>query len=411
MEESLNALYLVKVEAGANNNKYYRLIPNGDRFDVQFGRIGTTGFQTASYPIYQWDKKLHEKLKKGYVNNTRLVAEVIVKEQKKEYMDISNPSIASIVSRLQSMARQAIADNYTIASNAVTTVMIFEAQSLLNDLITADTIESFNEYLLELFKTIPRKMKKVKDYLAVDKESFAKILQSEQDLLDVMRTQVVQQSTVDQVETEDNTYDLPDKTILDVMGLQFEEITQEEQDLIRKNLGSCSNKFYQAWKVINNKTQNKFDGFINDNGIKVKKLLFHGSRSENFWSIINMGLVLRPNAVITGKLYGNGIYFAPKAEKSLGYTSLSGSYWSKGNSNSGFMGMFNVAYGTPYDVYDFNNKYHDLNYENLQKMYQNSHSLHAHAGANIGYTNLRNDEIIVYREEQCTIQYLVELKK
>lgn len=42
MEESLKPLYLVKVEPGANNNKYYRMIPNGDYFTVQYGRIGVT---------------------------------------------------------------------------------------------------------------------------------------------------------------------------------------------------------------------------------------------------------------------------------------------------------------------------------------------------------------------------------
>ena len=147
-----------------------------------------------------------------------------------------------------------------------------------------------------------------------------------------------------------------------------------------------------------------------DNNIKDTRLLWHGSRSENFWNIINTGLVLRPNAVVTGKLYGFGIYFAPRAVKSLGYTSLSGSYWSKGNSTSAFMALNNVAYGKPYDVYDFDSRYYNLNHENLQKMCLGAHSLHAHAGANLGHTNLRNDEIVVYREEQCTIKYLIELR-
>ena len=32
-------------------------------------------------------------------------------------------------------------------------------------------------------------------------------------------------------------------------------------------------------------------------------------------------------------------------------------------------------------------------------------------GASLGgYSSLRNDEIVVYKEEQCTIKYLVELK-
>lgn len=74
------------------------------------------------------------------------------------------------------------------------------------------------------------------------------------------------------------------------------------------------------------------------------------------------------------------------------------------------MALFSVAYGTPYNVYNFDNKYYNLNYENLQKACPNANSLHAHAGANIGYTSLKNDEIVVYKKEQCTIKYLVELR-
>lgn len=403
MEEKLNSLYLVMVEADANNNKYYRMIPDGSVFNVQYGRVGTTGYQSAQYPISQWNKKLNEKIRKGYRDQTRLVAETIVKQKKKEYIDISNPSIAQIVSRLQAMAKQAIADNYTISSNKVTQAMIDEAQITLNNLINTDTIELFNKILIELFRIIPRKMGKVKDYLATDKKGFGEIIQREQDLLDIMKGQVVQQSIVDDTIEEDTP--IINQTILDVMGLRFEEITQEEQQLIKSNLSSCSNKFYQAWKVINIKTQNKFDTFVTNNNIINKQLLWHGSRNENWWSIINTGLVLRPSAVISGKMFGYGIYFAPSAQKSLGYTSLHGSYWAGGNSNSAFMSLYDVAYGKPYDVYSFESKYHNFNYEELQKNCKDANCLHAHAGS-----MLRNDEIIVYKEEQLTIKYLVELR-
>jgi poly [ADP-ribose] polymerase len=403
----MKSLYLVKVEPGANNNKYYKMLENGSTLEVQYGRIGVTGYQTASYPISQWDKKLKEKLKKGYVDQTRLVAEPTIKKEKKQYLDIENPSISSIVSRLQIMARQAIEDNYTINSKNVSQQMVIEAQLILNNLISAETVESFNKILVELFKVIPRKMSRVVDYLAKDTKNFAGIIQREQDLLDVMKGQVIEKDII--AEDEDNSPEI-NKTILDVMGLEFNDITNDDKDLIKENLGNISDRYYQAWKVTNLKTQKRFDDFVKNNNIKDVRLLFHGTRSENVWSIINVGLLLKPNAIITGRLYGNGIYFAPKAQKSLGYTSLSGSYWVNGNSNSGFMLLNDVAYGKPYDVYDFNNKYYDLNYDNLQKIRPNSNCLHAHAGANIGYSSLKNDEIIVYKEEQCTVKYLIELR-
>lgn len=407
METKYKYLYLVKVEPDANNNKFYRLIQTDDNnFTAEYGRIGAGGFQTAHYNMNQWNKKVREKEKKGYCDQTRLVAEVVIKEKKKkEYLDIPNQVIASIVSRLQAMARQAIADNYTISSNKVTQTMIDEAQLTLNNLINANNVELFNKILVELFKIIPRKMKKVKDNLAKNTNDFGEIIQKEQDLLDVMKGQVVQQSIVK--EDDDDSVDEPmnNQTILDVMGLRFEEITQEEKELIKKNLGSISDKFYQAWKVVNNRTQEKFDKFTQDNNIIHKKLLWHGSRNENWWSIINTGLVLRPSAVITGKMFGFGIYYAPKAQKSFGYTSYHGSYWAGGNSNSAFMSLYEVAYGKPYDVHSFDNMYHNFNYEQLQKHCPGANCLHAHAG-----NMLRNDEIIVYKEDQSTIKYLVELR-
>jgi len=399
-----NSIYLVKVEwkNGVNNNKYYKMIKDGDGFNVEYGRIGVTK-QTTSYPMSRWNSTYKSKIKKGYVDQTHLVAEEIKKSPDKEFSEIENKIIAEIVDRLQSMAKQAIKDNYTISSNSVTQNMIDEAQKLLTELLECDILEKFNEVLLELFKTIPRKMKRVGDNLAKNDSDYSGIIQKEQNLLDVMKGQVVQNVVVDE-ETKDIT-DKPTKTILDTMGLVFEEVTNTEVENIKKLLGSISDKYYRSWRVTNTNTQKKFDEFVKDNNISDVKMLFHGSRNENWWNIINTGLVLRPQAKVTGKMFGYGIYFAPKAKKSLGYTSLIGSYWAGGSSNSAFMSLFDVAYGKPYDVYSFQSRLGSFDYNKLQQASSGANCLHAHSGS-----MLRNDEIIVYKEEQLTIKYLVELR-
>jgi len=68
-------LYLVMVTE-ENNNKFYRMIPDegGNTFTVEYGRVGNSYVATENYSIDKWDKKLHEKLRKGYVDQTRLVA-------------------------------------------------------------------------------------------------------------------------------------------------------------------------------------------------------------------------------------------------------------------------------------------------------------------------------------------------
>lgn len=396
-------LYLVMVEANANNNKFYRMIPNGSTFEVQYGRVGSGSFQTMTYPMSKWHEMLRSKLRKGYVDQTRLVAQTVTKRDQLEYADLSNPSIKSIVSKLMAMANQAIRENYTISSKMVTTRMIDEAQYLLGSLSNCKDLQKFNDTMLELFRTIPRKMRRVHDYMASSPADFRNILEREQNLLDVMRGQVVQEEIVGDVQ-EDTSTELK-QTILEALGLQLAETDAKDIATIKTNLQEMHYRFSQAWQVVNTKTQKAFDSFIKETGITNTKLLWHGSRNENWWSILNSGLVLRPNAITTGKMFGYGIYFAPSADKSFGYTSYHGSRWAGGNENVAYMSLFDVAYGTPYDVYSFESSYHNLNYQELQKRKAGANCLHAHAG-----NMLRKDEIVVYKENQITVKYLVELK-
>ena len=396
--------HLVMVTAGANNNKYYDMKPQGDMWVATYGRIGS-GSQTRTYSKREWDKKYNEKIHKGYIDQTDLIQDLISTEKpiQSEYKEIDNAEIAAIVERLQAMAKKAISENYTVSSNKVTQAMVDEAQNIITGLLNITDVKIFNDELLKLFTTIPRKMSSVSSYIAKDNGEFNKIISREQDLLDIMKGQVVQKQVVEETK---ETKPINDNTILKHLGLEFEECSNEDIATIKVALGSCSDKFHKAWKVKNLRTQKRFDDFVKENNIKDVRLLFHGSRNENWWSIINSGLMLRPtNAVITGKMFGYGIYYAPKARKSLGYTSLSGSYWARGSSSSGFMALMDVAYGKPYDVYSFDSKYYNFNYEALQKNCPGANCLHAHEG-----NMLRNDEIIVYKEEQCTIKYLVELK-
>jgi len=394
--------YLVMVTASANNNKYYKQIPHGNSWTAEYGRVGSNP-QRREYPMSQWDSKYNEKIRKGYVDQSDLVEDLIQieKPSKSEYKEIENKAIADIVEKLQSMARQAISDNYTISSNKVTQAMVDEAQNILTSLLDVKDVSRFNDVLLTLFTTIPRKMSNVKSYLADTQDEFSRIIQKEQDLLDVMKGQVVQKQIIDESSDKETQ---SENTILEHLGLVFEECSLDDIARIKAELGSCADKFDMAWKVTNLKTQERYDKFVKDNNIKDTRLLFHGSRNENWWSIINTGLVLKPtNAVITGKMFGYGIYYAPKAKKSLGYTSFG--YWTRGSSSEGYMALMEVAYGKPYDVHSFDSKYYNFNYERLQQNCPGANCLHAHAGS-----MLRNDEIIVYKEEQCTIKYLIRLK-
>lgn len=397
--------YLIMVTT-ANNNKYYNLFPEGDSFRVEYGRVDATK-TTAHYPMSKWDSQIKSKLKKGYQDVTDLkkdlVEEVSSANPESPYKEIENAVIKAIVEKLQSLARDTINKNYTVKASAVTQDMVDTAQKIIDELANnSATVDDFNANLLKLFTVIPRKMSDVRYYLADKTDDFAKIITKEQDLLDVMRGQIYVKPEIEPTVTVEKKQ----QTILEELGLVMEETTRDDVALIKTLMNESAGKFKKAWRVTNLKTQERFDKFVEENNIKDTRLLFHGSRSENFWSIIKTGLVLRPtNAVITGKMFGYGCYYAPKCAKSIGYTSLSGSYWAKGGNNTAYMALFDVAYGTPYDVYDFDSKYYNLDYNKLQQFKTGANCLHAHADKGM----LRNDEIVVYKEEQMTIKYLIEI--
>lgn len=397
--------YLIFVSAD-NHNKYYNLFPEGNQFKVQYGRVDSTKTERY-YPISKWDSQIKSKLKKGYQDvtdlKTDLVQEISPTNPESPYKEIENAAVRAIVEKLQSLARETIQKNYTVKASAVTQDMVDAAQKIIDTLANScSTVEEFNDNLLKLFTVIPRKMGNVRDYLASQQEDFAKIISKEQDLLDVMRGQIYIKPENEPAETVEKKQ----QTILEELGLEMEETTPDDVALIKTLMNESAGKFRKAWKVKNLKTQERFDKFVAENDIKDTRLLFHGSRSENWFSIIKTGLVLRPtNAVITGKMWGMGIYFAPKCQKSIGYTSLAGSYWASGSDRTAYMAIFDVAYGVPYDTYQFDSKYYSLNYYKLQQFKPGATCVHAHADKGM----LRNDEIIVYKEDQLTIKYLIEI--
>lgn len=376
-------VYMVKVDPYANNNKFYKMKQlSANEWVAEYGRIGA-GPQRRKYPMSKWYDKYQEKQNKGYVDQTHLYQEnvTVIHKDTTKYREIPDKVISHIVERLQLMAAQAIRQNYTIRVESVTQSMIDEADRLISRLAyCCSDIYDFNEVLVTLFSVLPRRMSRVENYLVKDKGDMVEVLQREQDLLDVMRGQVTAKVVEKEVGDTGKNHDC---TILEAFGLEIKPVTDADVNKIHRSLGKLSYRYLDAWKVVNRKTQEAFDTFVKDNGIKKKKLLWHGSRNENWWSIIRTGLVLRPSAVITGKMFGYGIYFAPKPQKSLGYCSLSGSYWANGSEKTGFMALYDTAYGIPYEVKDFTSDLSRFDFNKLKKTRPDAHCLHAKASRGI----------------------------
>ena len=403
---------------GVDSNKYYRMTPNGDTFTVEFGRVGATP-QTKTYSMSKWNSTLSSKLKKGYVDRSDLMQEVIADskiEDKSNGVDefglVQNLSVREIVKRLWDYANKTIQSAYSVRAEAVTQAMIDAAQEKI-DYIAANyknwSVEEFNKNLNELFIIVPRKMKRVSDCLVSDSSEYDKKLSEEQSLLDTMAGQVYKpKAKIADTDSEIKA----SESILQKMGITMEDVTQDEIARIKKAMGDSANKFYKAWRVTNLETEKNYQKFTSENNIGNVKLLCHGSRNQNWFNILKMGLKIRPaGAIATGSMFGLGIYWSNPEKykggvaKSIGYTSLGG-YWTRDYQNCGFLAFFDVAIGDSVDAYSFDSKYYSYNLDRLKKDNPKAWSLWAHGNTSM----LRNDEIIVYDDRQMTIRYLVEIR-
>lgn len=405
---------------GVDSNKYYRMTPNGDTFTVEFGRVGATP-QTKVYPMSKWNSTLNSKLKKGYVDRSDLMEEVIEDSKEEgtfngtdEFSLVQNLSIREVVKRLWDYANKTIQVSYSVHADVVTQAMIDEAQKKI-DYIAENyktwTVEEFNENLNELFVIIPRKMKRVSEHLVTKVNDFDKKLSEEQSLLDTMAGQVYKPKRKDNLTL--SPFVNSSESILQKMGITMEEATTEDITRIKKTMGDSAHKFYKAWKVTNIETEENYRKFTSENNIGNVKLLCHGSRNQNWFNILKTGLKIRPSgAIVTGSMFGSqALYFSNPDKykggvaKSIGYTSLGG-YWTRDYQNCGFIAFFDVAIGESVNAYNFSSKYYSYNLKKLKEDNPNAWSLWAHGNTSM----LKNDEIIVYNENQMTIRYLVEIR-
>lgn len=415
---------LIMITANNNNKEYIMTQIDADRFKVEYGRVGSN-YRTIEYSMYEWDSKYRSKISKGYKDVTELVEKTDLNGNsfKLPYDYISDKSIRDILNRLYTYTDRYLKENYLINANDVSKAQIDKAYEIIDELEKLAysknlDIDNINRQLINLFETIPRRMKNVKDNLIgtnVTRDEIDEKVRAELDMLKTMSDAVelkkkkqVENSKLNE-QVENLTLDEQKTKTLENLGLIVENVTDEDVKFIKKQLGESSNLYKNAWKVINPRTEKLFNDLLKTPEYKGSKIAhyWHGSRNQNWYNIIQTGLVTNPKGVkITGKMFGYGIYFAPKAKKSVNYTSLEGSYWAGGSDKSGFMALFDVALGNVLDVYEHHYWCSRTNKEEMWK-HNKCHSLYAHEGKGFLY----NDEVIAYDDAQVNIRYIVEISR
>ena len=393
-------VFLTCVNPESNNYKYYEIIPSGeDFFTVSYGRMNedllsfTPSGRTTPEPYESrmyWIR-YYEKLTKGYVDNSAIYLRSKNNKtlrRKKEPADKhTNESPENkLYAELLSYSRAIVTDNLLVTK--IMQAQLDRCNELYYALCETRNLVAFNEKLQELYSICPRRMKNVADCMAGTPGRRKEILEREQRILSSMNAVFGEAQEEAAEPLANNPFEEMDIELYCASFAQREHVLAHLYDELKP-------KVKNIYRVISRRQKERFDAYLAARNISTVKELWHGSRNENWLSILEKGLLLYPDAVITGKMFGDGIYFASDIYKSLNFTSMRGN-----GSAKGFMGLFATAYGEALYV-DAPHAYSEA-----ELTAQNKNCIHAKAGS-----YLRNDEIVFYNEAAVLLNYIVEFEK
>ena len=410
MEEPIKNRYFVLVDPVRGRNEVCRMNNAGDdQFQETVGPVGAnirfrrraakaTLPVTRSNAVYGLEVLMRKR--DGFTDRSdchRL--RVVDSAPKKGIIGADDADTERIISYLNSASRRALLDNYKSVCVAVdvTPEQIKSARAAMDAMRAAGSLGDFNRALVELMEIVPRRIPMgrgcVSAMLAKEENDRGPVIVREKELLDALETQ----STIQKKAAG---------TLISKLGISVSAGSDKDRRFVERHLaGSLQKRLKTVLRVSKPAADAALEHYCKrwTNGEKTK-FFWHGSRNENWLSILQKGLLLNPEATITGKMFGNGIYFAPDADKSFGYTSCG--KWVGSSAPSVFMAMFETAYGHPYMVYSWGGRVGNMTYHGLAQSGTQYDCLHASSKSGM----LHADEVVFYREDQMAIRYLCEFR-
>lgn len=169
-----------------------------------------------------------------------------------------------------------------------------------------------------------------------------------------------------------------------------------EQHVLKSQIKSKNIQILNIYRV---KRTNEWKSF--DTSVGNEKMMFHGSRIQNWVGLLTRG-ILMPKIVVSMGVnrtdagwLGNGIYFGDAACTSAFYTT-------PGKKKTRFMAIARVGLGK---VKDFTKITYGLN--GPPDGYDSCHGVRNAKGNS---SDFQDDEYVIYRQNQQRIEYLVEFK-
>lgn len=389
-----------------NNNKYYKLTIEqvGSMYEVvaEYGRVGKKP-QVKRYQAYSeltaeklFEQKKREKIRKGYLEVALLkeqeVKQTVTAERTK--VEVKRTAlqqekyerIQRFIRNIRKEAKMYVENNVNLPLGAISPKRIEEARKVLERLKDETNTQQQLMYSNEFYRMIPIMFRGRKEDMILNNGD--KIV-AMYDLLAIMET-VANKATLQMTEHE---------KVLEEMGIDLQVLSRRTKKYreIKERVESshAPNHNYKVYvQDIYEVQKDEWDNRFNPYKVATQEL-YHGSLVENYTNILTNGLKIKPQGVrLTGSMFGNGIYFADKATKSASYSL--GNFRGKGNGTY-YMLICEVATGKEYKT-----EHAKPHYNKAPKGYNSVKGVMG--------SQLRNNEYIVYAENQVKIKYIIEMK-
>jgi len=422
--------------ASANNNKFWHgyELSNGDYF-AEWGRVGVTRqFQRKSGINARSKIEADTRKKMGYsgdkvpyvrqktlptdgtslkttssssnAGNKMALADIACRDISKD------PEIAKLVTWLAEVNIHAIVANTNIKYNSTTGLFttplglvtkggIDEARQLLGQIGNEVQGNKFGNKFMDLaaqfFQIIPSNagMAKVTGLLP----NIAAVQKQDQilDSLDAALVQAVapvKTSKKDKVDTDKVFSCKLEVVTSDKIISRIAKFYESNRKSMHKDVYS-----YKLKKVYAVEIEHMVTAYANDPVANAKKNnweLWHGTKASNLLSIMKVGMIIpsSTSGFVTGRMFGDGLYFSDQSTKSLNYAT---NFWTGGGaSNRLFMFLVDVAMGN----------FH-VPSGHTQRFAQGYDSTFAQANK----SGVMNNEMIVPRTSQANPRFLCEFDK
>ena len=424
MSKIISQRMFILTDAGNNNNKFWEatLHENGDCL-CRWGRVGADGQSKtfAGIGSHGMESKIREKTSKGYreiavIGKTKSsgVSTVEVKSIAEKEIAGQDPELKKLITRLAEANRHQILTasggqmDLDLSTGIISTPLGVVTQSNIDS--ARDLLLQFNKFVKKKDYDNPKFLDSLNAYMMYVPQKVGSSRGWHHDLFRDDMAITRQATLLDQLEASvqmaeqqmEKAKAAANGKVAPTFGVKLSVVTDKKViDAINKFYNSGVNRVHASRhlkpvRVYEVEIASMKESFDTD-GAKLGNIqrLWHGTRVHNVLSIMKSGLIIPKSSgsiQITGRMFGDGLYFSDQATKSLNY---SYGYWDGGSKDDNcFMFLADVAMG----------KIHTPSGPTSSLPKKGYDSTFAEAGK----SGVMNNEMIVYRTSQANLRYLIE---